>query len=95
MPKEVIRENQKKNTGPHIDIRWGRDHFDTVMLKVDRETPFVFVDKNGEPLDDGGDPFSKVPGTYTGLAFYFEDEDQVDKLIWTLKRAKKKVFRSA
>lgn len=60
-----------------VEVKWGKGHFDAIQLGVDLGSRFKF---------NGGDE------TFTGLWFTFENEDELDRLIWILKRAKKQSF---
>lgn len=75
MPKETIKEwPEKKSSKPRVEVRWGPDHHDSIQLTVDRGQKFSF---NGES------------SWYTGLTVCLEVEEDIDRLIKALKKAKK------
>lgn len=88
MPKETIKEwkNRRSNT-PALDVRWGNDFFDCIQVVVNRGERFVFIDKKGKVITDPDEP-----EFYTQLAITLFNEEDVDRLIKALQRAKRKTF---
>ena len=77
MPKEVIKE--WRGGKPHIEVRWGPEHFSAIQVGIDRFSPFTFKD----------DPLSEE---YTSLFVVLESREDVDALIKALHKAKRKTF---
>lgn len=75
MPKEVIKEwPEKKSSKPRVEVRWGPDQYNSIQLTVDRGNKFSFH----------GDS-----SWYTGLTVTLEVEDDIDRLIKALQKAKR------
>lgn len=76
MPKEVIKEwPEKKTSKPRVEVRWGPEYYDHIQLTVDRGEKFSFHKSGSE--------------WYTGLTLSLEVEEDIDRLIKALKKAKR------
>lgn len=77
MPKEVIKEWKKRRSSkPYIEVRWGPDHYNKIQVTIDRGEGFVFLVDEEEEI-------------YTGLTIMLDDEEDLDRLIKALQKAKR------
>ena len=81
MPKEVI-----ESIG-NLIISWDKNQH--AQIKVDNGNPFIFVDKQGQPLVN---EHNDAPLEFTGLAFTFDTRQDYNRAIRALRRARDSVL---